>query len=86
MPLSADEFIRRFLLHVLPSGLDRTRYYGLLGNRHRKEKLERCRQVLGMSPVMASPSEPATQEDYRDRYERLTGSSLRECRVAMEAT
>jgi hypothetical protein len=36
MTLSADEFIRRFLLHVLPSGFHRIRYYGFLGNRHRK--------------------------------------------------
>ncbi len=34
---SAEEFIRRFLLHVLPSGLHRIRYYGFLGNRYRKE-------------------------------------------------
>ena len=39
MPLSAEEFIRRFLLHVLPSGFHRIRY-GFLGNRYRKEKLE----------------------------------------------
>jgi hypothetical protein len=71
MILSADEFIGRFLLHVLPSGFHRIRYYGFLGNRHRKEKLEHCRQLLGM----ASP------EDYRDRFERLTGHSLRECPV-----
>jgi putative transposase len=36
MSLTADEFIRRFLLHVLPSGFHRIRYYGFLGNRHRK--------------------------------------------------
>jgi hypothetical protein len=81
MPLSADEFIRRFLLHVLPSGFHRIRYYGFLGNRHRKEKLERCRQLLGMAPPKESSAEPAPQEDYRDRYERLTGRSLRECPV-----
>src|SRR5208337_2533638 len=40
MTLSAEEFIRRFLLHVLPSGFHRIRYYGFLGNRYRKEKLE----------------------------------------------
>jgi Putative transposase len=51
MPLSADEFIRRFLLHVLPSGFQRIRYYGFLGNRHRKEKLGHCRQLLGMAPA-----------------------------------
>jgi len=81
MPLSADEFIRRFLLHVLPSGFHRIRYYGFLGNRHRKKKLERCRQLLGMAPPNQSSSEPAIPEDYRDRYERLTGSSLRECPI-----
>src|SRR6266511_5851450 len=48
MTLSADEFIRRFLLHVLPNGFQRIRYYGLLGNRYRKEKLNHCRRLLGM--------------------------------------
>ena len=50
MTLSAEEFIRRFLLHVLPGGFHRIRYYGFLGNRYRKEKLEQCRQLLGMTP------------------------------------
>jgi Putative transposase/Transposase zinc-binding domain len=81
MILSADQFIGRFLLHVLPSGFHRIRYYGFLGNRHRKEKLERCRQLLGMASPKESSAEPAPQEDYRDRYERLTGRSLRECPV-----
>jgi hypothetical protein len=81
MTLTTDEFIRRFLLPVLPSGFHRIRYYGFLGNRHRKEKLERCRQLLGMAPPKESSAEPAIQEDYRDRYERLTGRSLRECPV-----
>jgi hypothetical protein len=81
MTLSADEFIRRFLLHVLPSGFHRIRYYGFLGNRYRKEKLAHCRQLLGAPPSSESPSAPATPEDYRDRYERLTGHSLRECPI-----
>ena len=76
MTLTADEFLRRFLLHVLPDGLQRIRYYGFLGNRYRAQKLTRCRQLLGM----AAPSETAgAPQDYRDRYERLTGFSLREC-------
>jgi hypothetical protein len=81
MPLSADEFIRRFLLHVLPDGFHRIRYYGFLSNRHRQEKLERCRQLLGMAS--AEEATPATQspKDYRDRYEELTGVSLRRCPV-----
>ena len=48
MTLDAEEFIRRFLLHVLPDGFQRIRYYGFLGNRYREEKLARCRQLLGM--------------------------------------
>ena len=39
MTLSADEFIRRFLLHVLPNGFQRIRYYGFLANRYRKQNL-----------------------------------------------
>ncbi|HEY6372933.1 MAG TPA: IS91 family transposase [Candidatus Sulfotelmatobacter sp.] len=77
MTLSAEEFIRRFLLHVLPDGFQRIRYYGLLGNRYRKEKLDQCRRLLGMR----SPAEPAhsAEKDYRDRYEELTGDSLHQC-------
>jgi len=79
MTLSADEFIRRFLLHVLPQGFHRIRYYGFLGNRYRKEKLEQCRRLLGMVPLeLDSPTEVADL-DYRDRYQALTGSSLWEC-------
>jgi putative transposase/transposase-like zinc-binding protein len=81
LTLSAEEFIRRFLLHVLPRGFHRIRYYGFLGNRYRKEKLEHCRQLLNMTPPNESSSQPQPREDYRDRYERLTGHSLRECPV-----
>jgi hypothetical protein len=47
MSLDAVEFIRRFLLHVLPSGLVRIRQFGFLANRARKQKLEHCRILLG---------------------------------------
>jgi putative transposase/transposase-like zinc-binding protein len=46
MMLEADEFIRRFLLHVLPDGFMRIRHFGLLSNCHREEKLELCRSLL----------------------------------------
>ncbi|MBU0742362.1 transposase [bacterium] len=46
MTLAADEFIRRFLLHVLPKGFQRIRQYGLLANRAKTEKLARCRRLL----------------------------------------
>jgi hypothetical protein len=79
MTLEAEEFIRRFLLHVLPQGFQRIRYYGLLGNRYRKENLARCRQLLGM-PSGQAPVE-ATPKPYQERYEALTGISLRQCPV-----
>ena len=79
MSLTADEFIRRFLLHVLPDGFQRIRYFGFLGNRYRKQKLALCRQLLGM-PENEVPA-CATSSDYRDLYEKLTGSSLWECPV-----
>src|SRR5215472_1853355 len=79
MTLSANEFIRRFLLHVLPEGFHRIRYYGFLGNRSRKEKLEQCRQLLGMVPREPDSLTKVAKLDYRDCYQALTGSSLWEC-------
>jgi hypothetical protein len=46
MRLEPDEFIRRFLLHVLPDGFHRIRYYGFLANGHRAGKIERCRAAI----------------------------------------
>lgn len=79
MTLTAEEFIRRFLLHVLPPGFHRIRYYGLLGNHHGQEKLEQCLRLLEMPPVDATDAGSQPIADYRDRYETLTGVSLREC-------
>jgi hypothetical protein len=78
MTLSTDEFIRRFLLHVLPNRFQRIRYYGFLANRHRQENLDHCRRLLGMQLVDPDNSSPDGQ-DYRDRYEDLTGCSLSSC-------
>ena len=79
MVLAATEFIRRFLSHVLPSGFHRIRYYGLLGNRHRREKLAQCRQLLNMGCADTIGRAPSAPQDYRERYELLTGISLRTC-------
>ena len=75
MTLDADEFIRRFLLHVLPDGFQRIRYFGFLANRYRAEKLALCRQLMQMPP----PITRDVHKDYRDRYEALTGVSLKTC-------
>src|ERR1700730_13407042 len=76
MTLDGGEFIRRFLIHVLPDRFHRVRYYGFLGNCHRTRKLARCRELLGMAPAAPAPDPPA---DYRDRFKALNGRSLREC-------
>ncbi len=60
MSLPAEEFIRRFLMHVLPSGFVRIRHYGLLCNRRRTGDLERCRQLLGAT---VAPAEPVDIQD-----------------------
>jgi Putative transposase/Transposase zinc-binding domain len=61
MTLSADEFVRRFLMHVLPRGFPRIRYYGFLANRHRSEKVAAARRLIGGTMIGPSTdsSEPA---------------------------
>jgi len=51
MRLAAGEFIRRFLLHVLPDGFHRIRHYGLFANGHRADKIALCRELLDATPV-----------------------------------
>ena len=81
MTLDAEEFIRRFLLHVLPDGFQRIRHYGFLGHRYRQAKLALCRQLLGVILTLIGPAQGQTQADYRELYQELTGKSLRECPV-----
>ena len=76
MTLSASEFIRRFLSHTLPPGFHRIRHYGLLAGPRRQQQLALCRRLLGMPPAAPDSEPPA---DYRDRFEALTGRSLRVC-------
>ena len=67
MTLTADEFVRRFLIHVPPHGFQRIRYYGLFGNRYRNGKLARCRELLGMTKPETQPTDDAADEDYRKK-------------------
>ena len=55
MTLSADEFLRRFLLHVLPKGFVRIRFFGFLANRRRATLLPICRQLLAVQSTVESP-------------------------------
>jgi hypothetical protein len=62
MKLAVGEFMRRFLLHVLPDGFHRIRHYGLFANGHRADKLTLCRKLLDVSPTQNN-SESGTRED-----------------------
>jgi Putative transposase/Transposase zinc-binding domain len=69
MQLGVDEFIHRFLLHVLPDGFHRIRHYGLFANGHRAEKLALCRKLLRVPtpPVENTPEgESDTSSDMRE--------------------
>jgi hypothetical protein len=75
--LEALEFIRRFLLHVLPDRFVRIRHYGLLSNRGHKKKLCRCRTLLGT--VTKEGPEGSPQESWEDLLSRITGIDPRVC-------
>ena len=77
MTLPVGEFIRRFLLHVLPNGFRRIRHFGFLANTHRSAKLALIRGLLNLPEPETAP-EPA---DYRERYARLFGRPLDICPV-----
>jgi hypothetical protein len=77
MTLDADEFIRRFLLHVLPKGFRRIRHFGFLANACRTAKLPAIRAAL-QAPEPAPTVEHA---DYRERYAILTGHRIDLCPI-----
>jgi hypothetical protein len=76
MDLDGDEFLRRFLLHVVPDGFVRIRYFGLLANRRRTTALAQCRALLAQPPPPALPP-----ESVRGLLLRLTGIDIEHCPV-----
>lgn len=68
MTLEAGEFLRRFLLHVLPTGFVRIRHFGLLASRSRGRGMKTCRRLLAASAVVVAPKLSATE-----LITRLTG-------------
>jgi hypothetical protein len=62
MTLPGTEFLRRFLMHVVPRGFMRIRHFGLLANRTRADKLERCRRLLGVTQSNEAESANHTDE------------------------
>lgn len=65
MTLAPHEFIRRFLLHVLPHGFHRIRHYGLLASSARKAEIARARELLAVAPPAAKPVEASEPPDWR---------------------
>ena len=69
MTLGADEFIRRFLLHVLPDGFHRIRHYGYLANGQRAAQLADCRRLL----AVPDPVPPGPAAAYPQRHHAVSG-------------
>lgn len=83
MTVDADEFIRRFLLHVLPDRFVKIRHYGLLGNRCRRKKLDQCRELLACADQ--SKTEQKT-ETWQEALLRIAGIDVAKCPVCGERT
>jgi len=81
MPLDAHEFIRRFLLHVIPKGFVRVRHFGFLANRS-KSLLSKCRRLLDLGPV--PPKLP--QKSVHELMLELTGIDITRCPLCQKGT
>jgi len=79
MALEAEEFLRRFLLHVLPKGFTRIRHYGLIANRGKHERLARAREALALPRPVPLPAESVEQFMLR-----VTGLDIHRCPVCGE--
>jgi len=73
--VSPDDFIRRFMLHVLPKGFKRIRHYGFLASSAKASQLPRCRELLGLTAPLPQPDDKTTEELVAE----LTGRDLTTC-------
>jgi hypothetical protein len=80
--LDAHEFIRRFLLHVLPDGFMRVRHFGFLSNRSKKYLLPQCRKLLNLDPAL--PRCPV--ESAKDLLLKITGIDVSRCPCCNKGT
>ncbi|MDL1969341.1 MAG: IS91 family transposase [Deltaproteobacteria bacterium] len=76
MSLEADEFIRRFLMHILPSGFMKIHYFGILASRNKKTKLARCQEIFGVKTILKEDEEKIS---WQERFHILTGIDLLCC-------
>ena len=79
--LEVDEFLRRFLLHIVPAGFVRIRHFGLLANRRRAAALAQCRALLAQPPPM-----DLQPESVRDLMLRVTGLDIDRCPVCPQGS
>lgn len=77
MTLDTFEFIRRFLLHILPSGFFKIRYYGIFSSRNRQTKLKKCKEILGVD--LNKEPKVSDVESWEDLLFELTGIDPRIC-------
>lgn len=75
MTLKAEEFIRRFLLHILPAGFVRIRHYGFLANCCKKANLEQCSKLLGFEYDASKP----VRKNFIELMLELTGKDITRC-------
>ena len=84
MSLDAHEFIRRFLLHVLPDNFMKIRHYGLLSNRNKKTALQSVRELLCVDTN--DESDDQENETWEELLLRLTGVDPRVCPACGKGT
>lgn len=75
--MDRQEFLRRFLLHVLPSGFMRIRHYGYLGNRFKRKNLDEIRRILKAAPMIRGSS---AVPSFIEQLHKLTGVNLKSCK------
>ena len=89
MTLKAEEFIRRFLLHVLPQGFVRIRHFGFLANRYKKENVQKCRELIDNLPAGRHGSQQSLEVPEKTTQELmldLTGIDISVCPCCKKGT
>jgi hypothetical protein len=79
MTVKAEEFIRRFLLHVLPHRYVRIRHFGLLANRNCKDDISLCRELLGSGTILIKEKDP--EKTWQEQLQRICGIDVTTCPV-----
>jgi hypothetical protein len=80
LTMSGSEFIRRFLMHILPKGFVKLRHFGILGNRNKKTKLELCRKLINSVIVFVSEYINMSAAEI---LMKITGKDITKCRACI---